>query len=59
MRHLKDIALCIVTVWAALVVARIVAVLILNQRPGMSDDALNVLYLAAVFVTEPPQAVFS
>ena len=37
---------------AALVVARIVAVLILNQKPGMSDDALNILYLAAVFVPE-------
>jgi hypothetical protein len=51
MRHLKDMALVVVTIWAAFFAAGVVSMLILSQTPDASDDFAGRLYCAILFVT--------
>jgi hypothetical protein len=51
MRHLKDTALVVVTIWAAFFAAGVVSMLILSQMPDASDDFAGILYCTILFVT--------
>jgi hypothetical protein len=51
MRHLKDMALVVVTIWAAFFAAGVVCMLIPLQMPDASDDFAGLLYYAILFVT--------
>lgn len=50
-RHLTDVALLAVTIWAAFFAALIVSVLILSRMPDASDDFAGRLYYAILFIT--------
>jgi hypothetical protein len=51
MRHLKDIALFLVTVWAAFLIAGVVAMMVIALRPGISEEGAGFLYISVLFVT--------
>ena len=51
MNHLRNVALFVVTIWAALIAASAVGILVSAIIPGVSDLTLAISYLGFVLIT--------